>query len=158
MLGRALGKRFIDGGGFFRDGFSARVQRRSKPGEACGIADITDQRRRGDDRRKGAAKKKMATKASARDGVMRARLQRPLAHAHHGFEHHRQHRRLEAEEQRLHDPDLAISGIDPAQDAERDQAGQHEQRAGDEAALGLVQQPADIDGELMRLGPGSSMQ
>ena len=36
----------------------------------------------------------------------------------------------------------------------RDEAGQDEQHAGDEAAARPVQQPADIGRELLRLGPG----
>ena len=49
---------------------------------------------------------------------------------------------------------LAEGGVEPAQRHDRDDAGQDEQPAGDEAAARAVQQPADIGGELLRLRAG----
>src|SRR3546814_5048331 len=77
-------------------------------------------------------------------------LQRAPADAHHRLEHDRQHRRLQPEEQRLDDADITEAGVEPAQTHDGNDAGQDEERTGDEAALRLMQQPADVDGELDR--------
>ena len=102
----------------------------------------------------GTSKKKIATKAAAAMPTITRFFSARLPIADHRLEHDGEHRRLEAEEQRLDDADIAESGIEPAQRHDRDDAGQHEQDAGDEAAPGAVQQPADVDGELLRLGAG----
>ena len=68
--------------------------------------------------------------------------------------HDRQHRGLQAEEQRLDEADIAERGIDAAQRHDGDDAGQDEQAAGHDAAGGPVHQPADIGGELLRLRSG----
>ena len=81
-------------------------------------------------------------------------LERAPADPHHGFQHDRQHRRLEAEEQGLDDPDVAEGGVDPAQGHDGEEAGQDEERARDQPAPCPMQQPADVHGELLRLGPG----
>ena len=47
-------------------------------------------------------------------------LQRPPADADHRFEHDRQHRRLEPEEQTLDDADVAQCGVDGKRGSERD--------------------------------------
>ena len=44
--------------------------------------------------------------------------------------------------------------VERREDEDDDEAGQHEQRAGDEAAARAVEQPADIGGELLRLRAG----
>ena len=49
-------------------------------------------------------------------------------------------------------PTLPKRGVDPAERHDGDDARQHEQDARDQAAPGPVQQPADVDGELLRLG------
>ena len=86
-----------------------------------------------------------------RQGQHHAVAQRPPADAHDRFEHDGENRRLQPEEQGLDQADIAEQRIDPAERHDGDEARQHEQRTGDEAALGPVQQPADIDGELLRL-------
>ncbi len=78
--------------------------------------------------------------------------ERALADPQHGLDHDHQHGGLQAEEQPLHDRDLAQEHVDPAQGHDREQAGQHEQGAGQQPAPGLVHQPADIGRELLRLG------
>ena len=55
---------------------------------------------------------------------------------------------------RLDDPDPAEGGVDDGERHDREDARQDEERAGDEPALGAVQKPADVDGELLRLGAG----
>jgi hypothetical protein len=99
---------------------------------------------------KGTLKKKIAMKAIAASPV----AQRAFADADHGLDHDRQHRGLEAKEQRLDDPDIAVGGVDIAQAHDADDAGQDEQAAGHDAAGGPVQQPADIGRKLLRLGAG----
>ena len=71
--------------------------------------------------------------------------------AHDRFQHDRQHRRLQAEEQRLDHRHLAEPGVEPAQHHDGDESRQHEQGPGDQATPGPVQQPADVYRELLRL-------
>jgi hypothetical protein len=82
----------------------------------------------------------------------------PAGRCAHRLHDDGQHRRLEPEEQRLDEADIAVERVDPAERHDRDDARQHEQDAGDRAAARAVQQPADVGGELLRLGAGSSMQ
>ena len=49
-------------------------------------------------------------------------------------EHHREHGGLQAEEQGRDEADLSEQGVDDAQRHDRNDAGQHEQDARDEAA------------------------
>ncbi len=44
--------------------------------------------------------------------------------------------------------------IKPRQRQHDDRAGEHKQRAGDDAAFDAMEQPADIGCKLLRLGPG----
>ena len=53
---------------------------------------------------KGTSRKKMPTKAAAASAQHHVVLERALADADHGFQHDREHRGLEAEEQRRNDP------------------------------------------------------
>ncbi len=91
-----------------------------------------------------------------RDADHDAVLQRLGAYPDHRLKDDGEHRRLEAEEQRRHQRDVAQARIDPAQRHDRYDAGQHEQHAGDQPAERPVHQPADIDGKL--LGFGSRQQ
>ena len=106
-----------------------------------------------DDRERQRPKKKIATKASAASATITLFFKRALADAHDRFQHDREHRRLQPEEQRRDDPDLAVGGIDVAQRHDGDDAGQDEQHAGHQAAERAVHQPADIGRELLRLRP-----
>ena len=63
----------------------------------------------------GTSKKKIAMKAAAAKLTMMLFFSDALADPHHGFKHDREHRRLEAEEQRLDRADFAKGGINPAQ-------------------------------------------
>ena len=62
-------------------------------------------------------------------------------------------RRPSGRRRALDDPDLAEGGVDE-ESAMIARTPGRTKRAGDEPALGLVQQPADVDGELLRLGAG----
>ena len=93
-----------------RAAWPRHARRRRMPATEPRRADEADQRRRarmisGN----GTSKKKIATKAAAamRDHARRF-LQRALADPHHRLEHDRQHRRLEAEEQRRDEADVAV--------------------------------------------------
>ena len=70
------------------------------------------------------------------------------------MEHDRQHRRLEAEEHAGDEADIAVDDVDVAEREDGEKAGQDKQAAGDQAALRAVQQPAEIDRQLLRLGAG----
>ena len=100
---------------------------------------------------KGTAKKKMPTKAipASRDHDVVA--QGALADAHQRLDHDREHRGLQAEEQRFDIPDIAVGRVDIAQAHDGDDAGHDEQAARHDAAGSPVHEPADIGCELLRL-------
>ena len=77
-----------------------------------------------------------------------------LADAQHRLDHDHQHGGLQPEEQALHQRHLAQQHVDPGKRHDGEQPRQDEQCAGHQAAPGLVHQPADVDGELLRLGAG----
>ena len=81
-------------------------------------------------------------------------LERALADPEHGLDHDREHGGLEPEEQGLQGGRAMEQRVERAQGQDDDEAGQDEQRARDHAAPGTVQQPADVDGELLRFGAG----
>ena len=62
-----------------------------------------------------------------------------------------EHRGREAGEQAGDGGGVPEGDVDRRQREQRDDAGQHEQDAGDEAAARAVEQPADVDRELLRL-------
>ncbi len=77
----------------------------------------------------------MATKESAASESHRASFfsaRRPIRTT--ACEHDGEHRRLEAEEERRHEADIAEERVDPAQRHDGDDAGQNEQDARDQAA------------------------
>jgi hypothetical protein len=82
----------------------------------------------------------------------KAVLERPPADANHGLHHHSHHRRLEAVEHRIHQARFVKSGVQDGKPKNGNEAGQDEEDAGDHAAERPVEQPADVDGELLRLG------
>lgn len=79
--------------------------------------------------------------------------ERPAADTKNRFEHDRQNRGLQSKEQRLNGADISEDGVDPAQHHDGNGAGEHEQGSGDQTALGLVHEPADIDCKLLRFRP-----
>src|SRR5262245_38223487 len=99
---------------------------------------------------KGTLKKKMPTKATAASAIITWFLS-AFADANHGFDHDREHSRLEAEEQRHDDRDIAPGGVDVAQHHDGDDAGNDKKPAGDDAAKRAMHQPADIGRELLCL-------
>ena len=61
-----------------------------------------------------------------------------------------QHRRLDAEEYRCNQRQIAVNGIEDAQAQHHQRARQNEQDAGDQPAGRSVQEPAEVSGELLR--------
>ena len=102
----------------------------------------------------GTAKKKMPIKASAASASIGRLFKRAAADPLHRLQHDRQHRRLQPEKQRRDRRHAAEGGVDVAERHDRDDAGQHEQAAGDDRARPAMHQPADIDRQLMRFGAG----
>ena len=101
----------------------------------------------------GTLRKKMATKAAAAISQSTLPLSARLAIAQQRLDHDRQHRRLDADEQRLGDRQLAEGRVQHRQREHHQRARQHEQQPGRQAALEPVQAPADVGGELHGLGP-----
>ena len=101
--------------------------------------------------------KRHVEKEDADEGRRRERdqcpvLERALADPDHRLDDDRQHRGLEAEEQRRDDRNVAPAGVDVAERHDRDDAGQDEQPARHDAAERAMHQPADVGGKLLRLG------
>ena len=82
------------------------------------------------------------------------RAQRLAANAVQRVQDDGRHRRLDAVEQCGHQRLRAPSHVDPAQGDQHQQRRQHKQQAGSDAAARLVHQPAQVSGQLLRLGPG----
>lgn len=118
----------------------------AQPGTAAEEADHPGSQH---DQRERQVEQKDGGEGGCRDADHGAVLQRLVSQPHHRLKHDGQHRRLEAEEQRRHQRNVAQTGIDPAQSHDRDDAGQHEQHAGDQSAERPVHQPADVNGELL---------
>ena len=130
---------------------AAAARERRMAGSAAGEA---DQGRGQHDQRKRHGEEEDGDEGGGGEPDLDGMGQRARADPPHRVEDDRQHRRLEAEEQSVDRADIAVEEIEPAQAHDRDDAGQHEQDAGDEPAADAVHQPADIGGELLRLGAG----
>ena len=72
----------------------------------------------------------------------------------HCLQHNRRHRRLDAVQQSSDPRHIAKGHIHPAQRDQDKQRGQHKQDTGHDTAPGAVHQPADVGGQLLRLGSG----
>ena len=80
--------------------------------------------------------------------------QRPRPDAHHRLQHDCEDRCLQPEEDALDQPDVTVSHVDKAEGEDREKTRQDEEDAGDDPAPGAVQQPAEVDRQLLRLGAG----
>ena len=116
-----------------------------------------DESRGQHDEREGDGEKEQRDESHRRDHDRKPRFERAAADTQHGFDDDGEHRRLEAEEQAGDEAHIAPDDVDPAERHQGDDARHDEQHAGDNAAARLVHQPADIDGELLRLGPRQKM-
>src|SRR5205085_10878397 len=91
-------------------------------------------------------------KCEGGDGDEPALRQRAPTDANNRLNDDRKDSGFEPEKQRLHASDMAILGIDQAERSKGEQARQYEQGSRDETAADAMQQPADIDRELVRFG------
>ena len=113
----------------------------------------TDERCAKDDDRERHVEKENADEGGRREPDQRLVLERAFADPHHRLDDDRQHRGLEAEEQRRDDRNIAPARVYVAQRHDGDDAGQDEQPACHDAAERAVHQPADVGSQLLRLGP-----
>lgn len=74
------------------------------------------------------------------------------ANSHHGLSHDRQHRWSDCRQDGGDHSGVAGPDVERGEPQERDHPGQHEQSARDQAAAHSVEQPADVDRELLCLG------
>ena len=116
------------------------------------MADPADHACRKDDDRERYVEKENRDEGKRCNRHQTAAFERPASDPKHRFQHHRQHRSLEAEEQCLDDAHVAVAGIDPAQHTQRQQSRYDEQNARDQPSLDPVQQPADVNRQLVRFG------
>jgi hypothetical protein len=119
--------------------------------EAGATAEKADQSRAEHDHRKRDVEEKDRHERRRGEALHDRVLQRPLADAHHGLDHDGENGRLQSEEQRRHEADIAERGVDVAQRHDGDDAGHDEQAAGDDPAARAVHQPADVGRKLLRL-------
>ena len=117
-------------------------------------ADGADQRGGGDDRRERHVEGEDRDEGRRREAPHPAVLQRARADAVRGVQDDRGDRRLEAIEHAGDERHVAEAQVDPGQRDQDRERRQHEQRAGDDAAYRAVHQPAEVGGELLRLGAG----
>ena len=120
----------------------------------CGEA---DERRCQHDEREGDGEKEQRDESHSGDHDGKPRLQGAAADAQHGLDDDGEHGRLETEKQAGDKAHIAPDDVDPAERHEGDDARHDEQNAGGQAAARLVHEPADIDGELLRLRPRQKM-
>jgi hypothetical protein len=115
-----------------------------KPDEAC----------RNDDERKRDGEKKDGYECSRRQSLQRSAFKGTPTDTDHGFDDDRQNGRLQTKESSRHIADLAPFSVNDAESHQRDDSGQDEQAARHQAAARAMHQPADVRGELLRLGSG----
>ena len=133
--------------------FACAVRHRREFRPAALGPEIADHAGTDNDDRKGHVEKEDRHERDRRQSYHDPIAQRPFSDADHGLNDDREHRGFQSKEQRLDEADLAIGGVDVAQAHNGDDAGQNEQAARHNAAGSSVQQPADIGGKLLRLGP-----
>ena len=112
-----------------------------------------DQTRAQHDRRKRRSEQEQRREGRNRDHPRRDPGQRPRPDPDQRLEHDRQHRRLDPVEQPRHQRRLPERDVDEAQPHDREKPRQHEQQPRHQAPARAVQQPAQIDRQLMRLRP-----
>ena len=125
-----------------------------KSGQAGAPTDEPDDSRHQDDQRKGRVEKEDRNERRRRNTLQDVVSERAFADPNDRLQHDREHGRLEAEEHGLHHADIAEGGIDPTQNHEGNETWENEEGPGDESAPGLMQQPSNVDRELLRLRPG----
>ena len=117
-------------------------------------AEIAEEAGGDDDHRERHPETEDADESGGGDGDRGPASQRSPRHPHHRFENDGKHRRLQAEEDGLEPADAVEEGIERGKHEDDGEAGEDEERAGDDAATRAVEEPADIGGELLGLGTG----
>ncbi|MCY1235043.1 hypothetical protein D9M72_476470 [compost metagenome] len=117
-------------------------------------AEVADEAGGQHDRRKRRIEREDGDEGRGGDAPHPPVLQRAAADAVRRVQHQRGDRRLDAVEDAGHHRHVAEAQVDPRQRDEDEQRGQHEQGAGHEAAARAVHEPADVGGQLLRLGAG----
>ena len=113
-----------------------------------------DQRCEADDQRKRQLECEKPDERSHRDRPQQAVVQRAGANAPGGVDDDGYDCWLDSRERRCHPALLAKRHVDPRQQQQDQQRRQHEQQPGCQPAHGAMHQPAQIGGELLRLGAG----
>lgn len=111
-----------------------------------------EQGRREHDRRKWHAQEVDADERGQGDGCVRGSAQRPSADLEDRGQDDRHDDGLEASEKPRDSRDRSEGGIDVGQAKQDENGGEHEQNPRGQSARRSVEQPADVDGELLRLG------
>ena len=114
-------------------------------------ADEPGQRRREHDERERQRNRASATKAATAIPMSRG-CGGTAGHPEHGRGDDGQHGRGDSGEERLEAQGVAEAGVDRAERHQGDEPGQHEEDPGDEATEPAVEQPAEVDRELLSLG------
>src|ERR1700712_3627572 len=135
MFGQFLAEQAVDNGRLLA---AAAMFDRGEFRPAAAGAEIPDHAGGDDDDREGDVEKEDRDKGDAGQRDQDPVAQGAFADAHDGLQYDGQHRRLQPEEQRLDEADIAIGGVDIAQPHDGDDAGQDEQPAGHDAAGGAV--------------------
>ena len=130
---------------------STLVRRRRRSPRRC--SDRADKRRAEDDQRKRQLQEGDGDEGGNRQRDHRPALERPLRNLDQRLEHDGEHRRLQPEQQALHQRHVADQQVDRRQRRDDHGARQHEQQPGDQPAAHAMQQPAGIGRKLHRLGP-----
>ncbi|MCY1235517.1 hypothetical protein D9M72_481360 [compost metagenome] len=107
-----------------------------------------------DDQREGNAEEENGDEGGGRNADHHSVLECSAANAEDSLDDHREYGGLQAEEEAFDDGDIAEGGVDVAEAEDRQETRQNKEKSGNEAAGGPVQEPADVDGELLRLGSG----
>ena len=117
-------------------------------------AKVTDEPSGQHDGRKGSVQRKDGHERRGGDAPHPAVFERPRADAVRRVQHQRRHGGLDAVEDACHHRYIAKPQVHPRQADQDEQRGQHKQRPGHNAAPGAVHEPADVGGQLLRLGAG----
>ena len=106
------------------------------------------------DEREGRGEEENSDEGSGGDGEIVRAAQGAPRDAEKRLDDDHENRRLDAEKGGFHGRDLAVIGIGDAEPEHDQGARQYEKNAGGETAKRAVKPPADIGGELHRLGAG----
>jgi hypothetical protein len=130
----------------------------SDPARECWVASACakkpDETCLNDDERKRDGEEKDGYECSRRQSLQRSALKGAPADSDHGFDDDHQNGRLQTKESGRHVADFAPFSVDDAESHQRDDAWQDEQPTRHQAAAHAMHQPADVRGELLRLGSG----